>query len=130
TAVSATAASGSPDAASLAGSMLGTTASLGRVALMASVTWDEMVDSASVDRPSPSGSWPPSSAARASVAACTTSSEAPSAPASSSRPSTKAVASRSEEHTSELQSRENLVCCLLLEKKKNKCILKKNCLYR
>src|SRR5207302_10619882 len=25
---------------------------------------------------------------------------------------------RSEEHTSELQSRENLVCCLLLEKKK------------
>src|SRR5690606_42073781 len=29
-------------------------------------------------------------------------------------------ASRSEEHTSELQSRENLVCRLLLEKKKNK----------
>src|SRR5690606_39638575 len=29
-----------------------------------------------------------------------------------------AVASRSEEHTSELQSRENLVCRLLLEKKK------------
>src|SRR5690606_41336444 len=28
-------------------------------------------------------------------------------------------ASRSEEHTSELQSRENLVCRLLLEKKKN-----------
>src|SRR5690606_39669402 len=28
------------------------------------------------------------------------------------------VASRSEEHTSELQSRENLVCRLLLEKKK------------
>src|SRR6266511_287230 len=28
--------------------------------------------------------------------------------------------SRSEEHTSELQSRENLVCRLLLEKKKNK----------
>src|SRR5690606_41344945 len=28
---------------------------------------------------------------------------------------------RSEEHTSELQSRENLVCRLLLEKKKNKC---------
>src|SRR5690606_41618559 len=26
---------------------------------------------------------------------------------------------RSEEHTSELQSRENLVCCLLLEKKKH-----------
>src|SRR5690606_42015816 len=29
------------------------------------------------------------------------------------------AASRSEEHTSELQSRENLVCRLLLEKKKN-----------
>src|SRR5207302_4452862 len=29
-------------------------------------------------------------------------------------------AKRSEEHTSELQSRENLVCRLLLEKKKNK----------
>src|SRR5690606_41215348 len=29
-------------------------------------------------------------------------------------------ANRSEEHTSELQSRENLVCRLLLEKKKNK----------
>src|SRR5690606_39788179 len=28
---------------------------------------------------------------------------------------------RSEEHTSELQSRENLVCRLLLEKKNNKC---------
>src|SRR5436309_5980672 len=30
-----------------------------------------------------------------------------------------ALARRSEEHTSELQSRENLVCRLLLEKKKN-----------
>src|SRR5690606_40822045 len=30
------------------------------------------------------------------------------------------AAARSEEHTSELQSRENLVCRLLLEKKKNK----------
>src|SRR5436309_7610106 len=30
-----------------------------------------------------------------------------------------AVKGRSEEHTSELQSRENLVCRLLLEKKKN-----------
>src|SRR5690606_39604365 len=28
---------------------------------------------------------------------------------------------RSEEHTSELQSRENIVCRLLLEKKKNRC---------
>src|SRR5690606_18142659 len=33
---------------------------------------------------------------------------------------------RSEEHTSELQSRENLVCRLLLEKKKNKKIDKEN----
>src|SRR5690606_41311698 len=32
----------------------------------------------------------------------------------------KAEAERSEEHTSELQSRENLVCRLLLEKKKHK----------
>src|SRR5207302_5752666 len=31
------------------------------------------------------------------------------------------VICRSEEHTSELQSRENLVCRLLLEKKKKKC---------
>src|SRR5690606_41322832 len=30
----------------------------------------------------------------------------------------RAIGSRSEEHTSELQSRENLVCRLLLEKKK------------
>src|SRR5207302_9443325 len=33
------------------------------------------------------------------------------------------VAVRSEEHTSELQSRENLVCRLLLEKKKKKNII-------
>src|SRR5690606_40446730 len=32
----------------------------------------------------------------------------------------KSICNRSEEHTSELQSRENLVCRLLLEKKKNK----------
>src|SRR2546430_11267576 len=32
-------------------------------------------------------------------------------------------ACRSEEHTSELQSQSNLVCRLLLEKKKNGCIL-------
>src|SRR5690606_40948501 len=32
----------------------------------------------------------------------------------------KAARTRSEEHTSELQSRENLVCRLLLEKKKKK----------
>src|SRR6266496_5726495 len=34
-------------------------------------------------------------------------------------------ANRSEEHTSELQSRRDLVCRLLLEKKKNKYILRK-----
>src|SRR2546427_8313010 len=33
---------------------------------------------------------------------------------------TDGIASRSEEHTSELQSQSNLVCRLLLEKKKNK----------
>src|SRR5690606_40140904 len=33
---------------------------------------------------------------------------------------TSGLIPRSEEHTSELQSRENLVCRLLLEKKKNK----------
>src|SRR5690606_42036416 len=35
-------------------------------------------------------------------------------------PGRQARIARSEEHTSELQSRENLVCRLLLEKKKNK----------
>src|SRR5690606_40861423 len=35
----------------------------------------------------------------------------------------KAMEGRSEEHTSELQSRENLVCRLLLEKKKTKFLL-------
>src|SRR5215475_16221755 len=36
----------------------------------------------------------------------------------SSRPGSSGETVRSEEHTSELQSRENLVCRLLLEKKK------------
>src|SRR2546428_14182092 len=35
-----------------------------------------------------------------------------------------AVAQRSEEHTSELQSRSDLVCRLLLEKKKNKALVR------
>src|SRR5690606_41521165 len=35
-------------------------------------------------------------------------------------PSIASLDERSEEHTSELQSRENLVCRLMLEKKKNK----------
>src|SRR6266511_5025610 len=38
------------------------------------------------------------------------------------RPSLPARPERSEEHTSELQSRENIVCRLLLEKKKKKII--------
>src|SRR5690606_15083312 len=39
-------------------------------------------------------------------------------PTSSQTPVSPSLRSRSEEHTSELQSRENLVCRLLLEKKK------------
>src|SRR5256886_7059495 len=35
---------------------------------------------------------------------------------------------RSEEHTSELQSQSNLVCRLLLEKKKKACLFLKDCL--
>src|SRR5256885_9294288 len=50
----------------------------------------------------------------ASPGGCTSSSRSPSPCRSSSRPSTR----RSEEHTSELQSPCNLVCRLLLEKKK------------
>src|SRR3989475_3034101 len=34
---------------------------------------------------------------------------------------------RSEEHTSELQSQSNLVCRLLLEKKKQGCVVEKSC---
>src|SRR5690606_39572783 len=41
----------------------------------------------------------------------------------------KAPIARSEEHTSELQSRENLVCRLLLEKKKNMIDIVNICLY-
>src|SRR5690606_40579296 len=40
-------------------------------------------------------------------------------PAISSNGQNSSAAARSEEHTSELQSRENLVCRLLLEKKNN-----------
>src|SRR5690606_40755152 len=43
---------------------------------------------------------------------------APSSPAAAFRPRSPGCNRRSEEHTSELQSRENLVCRLLLEKKK------------
>src|SRR5690349_24955167 len=41
-------------------------------------------------------------------------------PSSDGPPRTRAVARRSEEHTSELQSRRDLVCRLLLEKKKSR----------
>src|SRR5690606_40647542 len=41
----------------------------------------------------------------------------------SGQPGMRARATRSEEHTSELQSRENLVCRLLLEKKKIKILI-------
>src|SRR3712207_7279494 len=37
---------------------------------------------------------------------------------------------RSEEHTSELQSRQYLVCRLLLEKKKNRVTLERSCHYQ
>src|SRR5690606_40454627 len=43
--------------------------------------------------------------------------------AARSRPEVATSSERSEEHTSELQSRENLVCRLLLEKKKTKYII-------
>src|SRR2546427_4295411 len=43
--------------------------------------------------------------------------------ATAARRTTRARA-RSEEHTSELQSQSNLVCRLLLEKKKKKCSIK------
>src|SRR5690606_41046116 len=41
-------------------------------------------------------------------------------PAKAATNSLAAIPARSEEHTSELQSRENLVCRLLLEKKKDR----------
>src|SRR5688572_32320438 len=43
-------------------------------------------------------------------------------PVSNRQPAKKEAAFRSEEHTSELQSQSNLVCRLLLEKKKTKSI--------
>src|SRR5690349_22786257 len=48
------------------------------------------------------------------------------APTSSTSPRTKGRRCRSEEHTSELQSRRDLVCRLLLEKKKKKKQTKKH----
>src|SRR5690606_40742689 len=46
-------------------------------------------------------------------------------PALQGQPFSKRQINRSEEHTSELQSRENLVCRLLLEKKKQKVTIHK-----
>src|SRR5207244_13042125 len=47
-------------------------------------------------------------------------------PAANAAPSAKPSGPRSEEHTSELQSPDHLVCRLLLEKKKNKIYKKQN----
>src|SRR5690606_39343410 len=73
------------------------------------------------DAPAPAAGAGParkkSAPARTPAAAATRTPAAPrkrvAAPTAASKPA------RSEEHTSELQSRENLVCRLLLEKKKN-----------
>src|SRR5256886_11039593 len=51
---------------------------------------------------------------------CPMSPGTPFSSASSSTASSGSRATRSEEHTSELQSQSNLVCRLLLEKKKNR----------
>src|SRR5687768_18575921 len=59
--------------------------------------------------------WPAMNASASAAAACWPPSVASRAPASLAR-----VRRRSEEHTSELQSRLHLVCRLLLEKKKKK----------
>src|SRR2546427_10842016 len=57
--------------------------------------------------------WPPAYTRRASRL-----SPGPSAPRAAARPRCESCDCRSEEHTSELQSQSNLVCRLLLEKKK------------
>src|SRR5207302_4532850 len=60
----------------------------------------------------------PVSATRRSTSHSATAMPAPGSPAAK-RPGSSSHSARSEEHTSELQSRENLVCRLLLEKKNN-----------
>src|SRR5690606_40054172 len=55
---------------------------------------------------------------RTSTARSSTSCRAPAPSAAACRTATRSARSRSEEHTSELQSREKPVCRLLLEKKK------------
>src|SRR5690606_39846978 len=64
---------------------------------------------------------PPREAARLGglSSAARRSDRSPSSRAAHARGIVRLVRPRSEEHTSELQSRENLVCRLLLEKKKN-----------
>src|SRR2546429_2210149 len=61
------------------------------------------------------------SRSRASATRCASPSAVPARPLSGAPPSRRAEirTTRSEEHTSELQSRLHLVCRLLLEKKKN-----------
>src|SRR2546430_13088298 len=61
------------------------------------------------------------SAVRIALAACATAGAIPLAHSQAAPP--PAAPERSEEHTSELQSQSNLVCRLLLEKKKKECIL-------
>src|SRR5256885_12136858 len=72
----------------------------------------------------PSRTTPPSTntATESSDASTSSSTSVASQPATTEEPSTSS-ASRSEEHTSELQSPCNLVCRLLLEKKKKNNIL-------
>src|SRR5690349_22886780 len=61
--------------------------------------------------PSPTPSWTVAADARTSRSRC---------PSRFTSASATAIGDRSEEHTSELQSRRDLVCRLLLEKKKKK----------
>src|SRR2546430_10295615 len=56
-----------------------------------------------------------------SAARCRTASQPRAARSRAVRSRTSPITTRSEEHTSELQSQSNLVCRLLLEKKKYKC---------
>src|SRR5690606_39370057 len=76
-----------------------------------------MISSASANQPSPLAPSPPND--RSSIGSASSASAMPSAPSLVVRSCSSANDSRSEEHTSELQSRENLVCRLLLEKKKS-----------
>src|SRR2546427_7490883 len=64
----------------------------------------------------------------ATTPASTTGCSSGASPCSSAswRRSASSVATRSEEHTSELQSQSNLVCRLLLEKKKRTCKMNTN----